>query len=270
MLIDTHCHLDAAEFDVDRDHIAVSALQQGVSKIVIPSVARDNFDAVLHLCQQYRHCAYALGIHPMYVDSASASDIDALTNYVQANDPVAIGEIGLDYFVNKPHINPANIERQIFFFTEQLKIAQHYQLPVILHVRNAVDDVLKFLRKYTVVGGIAHAFNGSFQQAEQFIQLGFKLGFGGAMTYDRALKIRELAKRLPLESLVLETDSPDIPPAWLGSKGRNTPLELVRVAQVLADIRQVNVAQVADITGANALKVLPKLAYLCTPPQVLL
>ncbi len=265
MLIDTHCHLDAAEFDADRDNVAMQALQQGVSKIVIPAVARDNFDVVIAVCNKHKHCAYALGIHPMYVDKASLDDIETLKSYVKENNPVAIGEIGLDYFVTK-----TNIEQQIFFFTEQLKIAKQYQLPVILHVRHAVDDILKYLRRYQVVGGIAHAFNGSFQQAEQFIELGFKLGFGGAMTYSRALKIRELAINLPLDALVLETDSPDIPPEWVGSKGRNTPLELSRIAQVMADLRQANISQVLDITGANALKVLPKLADLCTPPKVLL
>ena len=137
-------------------------------------------------------------------------------------------------------------------------------------MRNAIDDILKYLRRFEIQGGIAHAFNGSFQQAEQFVALGFKLGFGGAMTYSRALKIRELATKLPLESIVLETDSPDIPPEWVGSGGRNTPLELSKIAQVLADLRQVNLAQVLDKTSANALEVLPKLAYLYTPPNVLL
>jgi TatD DNase family protein len=206
----------------------------------------------------------------MYVDDASVDDIDILKDYVEKNNPVAIGEIGLDYFVTKPSVNPANIERQIFFFTEQLKIAKQYQLPVILHVRHAVDDVLKYLRRYQVVGGIAHAFNGSFQQAEQFIELGFKLGFGGAMTYSRALRIRELATKLPLDSIVLETDSPDIPPEWVGTKGRNSPLELPRIAQVLADLRGVNVSLVVDITGFNALNIFPKLLDLCTSPKVLL
>ncbi len=270
MLIDTHCHLDAAEFDADRDYIAVQAMQRGVSRIVVPAVARDNFDNVITLCRQYQHCAYALGIHPMYVDSASLDDLEILKQYVQNNHPVAIGEIGLDYFVTNPKDNPENIERQTVFFTEQLKIARQYGLPVILHVRNAVDDILKALRKYKVIGGIAHAFNGSFQQAQQFIALGFKLGFGGAMTYDCALRIRELAKQLPLEAIVLETDAPDIPPEWVGKKGRNSPLELPGIAQVLADLKQVNVSQVLDITSANALKVLPKLVDLCTPVKVLL
>jgi len=131
-------------------------------------------------------------------------------------------------------------------------------------VRSAIDDVLKHLRKINVVGGIAHAFNGSMQQAEQFIALGFKLGFGGAMTYSRAKLIRKLALELPLDAIVLETDAPDIPPEWVGGKGRNSPAELAKIAQVLADIRGINVAQVLDITSANAIKVLPKLADLCT------
>ncbi|HOY71103.1 MAG TPA: TatD family hydrolase [Methylotenera sp.] len=265
MLIDTHCHLDAAEFDADRDAIALDARQQNVAGIVVPSVARYNFDDVIALSNLHKHCAYALGIHPMYVDDAQQDDLKVLENYLQIHQPVAIGEIGLDYFVTKN-----NIEKQTYFFTAQLKLAQQYHLPVILHVRNAIDDVLKHLRRTQVVGGIAHAFNGSFQQAEQLIALGFKLGFGGAMTYSRALHIRELAKKLPLEAIVLETDAPDIPPEWVGKQGRNTPAQTVKIAQFLADLRQVNVSQVIDITSANALQILPKLAYLFTPPQVLL
>lgn len=265
MLIDTHCHLDAAEFDADRDAIAKMALQQGVSTIVIPSVARNNFDGVIAICRKHQHCAYALGVHPMYVGDAELSDIEVLKTYVESNHPVAIGEIGLDYFVTKE-----NRERQAYFFVEQLKLAKHFNLPVILHIRSAIDDVLKYLRRFEMRGGIAHAFNGSFQQAEQFIALDFKLGFGGAMTYSRATKIRELATKLPMESIVLETDSPDIPPEWVGSKGRNTPLELNKIARVLADLRQIDVAQILDMTSANAKEVLPNLADLYTRPQVLL
>ena len=265
MLIDTHCHLDAAEFDADRDAIVTLALQYGITNIVVPSVARDNFDSVIELCGKYQQCSYALGIHPMYVDKANIEDIHLLKYYIENNSPVAIGEIGLDYYITK-----SNLDLQIYFFVEQLKIAQYFDLPVILHVRNAIDDVLKYLRRFNIKSGIAHAFNGSLQQAEQFIEMGFKLGFGGAMTYSRALKIRELAVNLPLTSIVLETDSPDIPPEWIGAKGRNTPLELSKIAQVLADLRQVNVSQVLDITSANAIKVLQKLVNLCTPSKVLL
>lgn len=270
MLIDTHCHLDAAEFATDRAQIATQALALGVAAIVVPAVSRANFDHVIALRQQHQHCAYALGIHPLFVEQSVNADLDTLDVYIQAHHAIAIGEIGLDYFIHKPQLNPKPIEKQVFFFCEQLKIAQRYNLPVLLHVRNAVDDVLKYLRRYPVVGGIAHAFNGSQQQAEQFIALGFKLGFGGAMTYSRALKIRALAEKLPLASIVLETDAPDMAPAWLPAHARNSPLELIQIAQLLADLRQVNVAQVIDITGRNALQVLPKLVDLCTPSYKLL
>jgi TatD DNase family protein len=269
MLIDTHCHLDAAEFDSDRDAVANQARQVGIGIIVVPSVQPSNFQSVISLSAQYSHCCYALGLHPMYIDSASPSDIKRLQALIKqqilGNDKlVAVGEIGLDFFVTQQ-----NRETQEYFFAEQLKIANEFNLPVILHMRRAVDDVLKYLRRFPVAGGIAHAFNGSRQQADAFIQLGFKLGFGGAMTYPRALKIRELAKTLPLESIVLETDSPDIPPEWIGNKARNSPLELVKIAQTLADLRRVEISQIIEITSKNAVQILPKIAGLCTPLQVL-
>jgi TatD DNase family protein len=264
MLIDTHCHLDAAEFDTDRAYVAEQASKQGVAVIVVPAIERQNFDAVIALSRQHGNCVYALGIHPLFVDRASEADLATLEQYVIDHSPMAIGEIGLDYFITKD-----NRERQIYFFSEQLKIAKRHDLPVLLHVRRSVDDVLKYVRRFQINSGIAHAFNGSQQQAEQFIALGFKLGFGGAMTYTRALRIRELAKKLPLESIVLETDSPDIPPEWIGQQGRNTPLELSKIAEVLADLRQENAAQVIDITSRNAIKVLPKIADLYTSAQAL-
>ncbi len=270
MLIDTHCHLDATEFSADRSAMLEQAYAVGVKGIVIPAVARENFAAVIALCRQHKNCAYALGIHPMYVDTAAWADLEILQDGLRQNDALAIGEIGLDYFAKCTGDAVAHRQRQSHFLIEQLKLAKQFNLPVILHVRQAVDDVLKHLRRHEVCGGIAHAFNGSLQQAEQFIAMGFKLGFGGAMTYDRATKIRDLAKRLPFESLVLETDAPDMPPAWLAKGLRNSPMELAKIAQVLADLRQVKLAQVLDITGANALKVLPKLANLCTSPHVLL
>ncbi len=259
MLVDTHCHLDASEFDGDTSEVIENALKNGVGQLVVPAVCRGNFDAVIALNQRYPYCSFALGIHPMYVDAAQAADLEYLQDYLKIHSPVAIGEIGLDYFVTKN-----NIELQQFFFTEQLKIANKYQLPVILHVRQAVDDVLKFCRKYHPYGGIAHAFNGSFQQATQLIDLGFKLGFGGAMTYTRALKIRQLAQTLPLDSIVLETDSPDIPPAWLQKNGRNSPEELPKIAEILANLRGLKVAQVIEITTQNAHNALPKLPQLYT------
>jgi TatD DNase family protein len=273
MLIDTHCHLDAAEFDADREAVAQQASEVGVGMIVIPAVEPNNFQSVIALSRQHPHCCYALGMHPMYVQNASPSHIKALSDLVaqtisSENKLVAIGEIGLDFFVSQSN-QRENREIQEYFFAEQLKIAKEYDLPVILHVRRAVDEVLKHLRRNKVRGGIAHAFNGSAQQAQEFIKLGFKLGFGGAMTYSRALKIRELAKNLPLEAIVLETDAPDIPPEWLGNKGRNAPKELAIIAQVLADLRGIPVSQIIEITSKNAVEILPKMAGLCTPLEAL-
>jgi len=269
MLIDTHCHLDAAEFNADRNEVAEQAKAVGVQMIVVPAVEPRNFEQVIALSRQHPHCCYALGMHPMYVENASPSHIKELSELVKQtlldeNKLVAIGEIGLDFFVTKQ-----NQEIQEYFFSEQLKIAKAFDLPVILHVRRAVDEVLKHLRRNKVRGGIAHAFNGSTQQAQEFIKLGFKLGFGGAMTYPRALKIRELAKTLPLEAIVLETDAPDIPPEWLGTKGRNSPKELLQIAEVLADLRGITVTQIIEITSKNSVQILPKLATLCTPLEVL-
>jgi TatD DNase family protein len=254
MLIDTHCHLDAAEFDADRDEVAARARAAGVGAIVVPGVERTGFAALLATCARYPGCVPALGIHPMYVDSAQPEDLTALREKIALHHPVAIGEIGLDFFV--PDYDR---ERQEFYFSEQLKIAREFDLPVLLHIRRAQDTVLKFLRLAKVRGGIAHAFSGSRQQAEEFIKLGFKLGFGGAMTYDRATKLRELAAALPLDSIVLETDAPDMPPAFIG-KARNSPEYLPRIAETLAELRGLTVAEVVAATTANARAILKGLA----------
>lgn len=252
-LIDTHCHLDAAEFDADRPAVAARAAASGVDVIVVPGVARANFGAVASVCREFAGCVAAYGIHPMYVDAAREEDLDALRAALQRDAAAAVGEIGLDRFVTE-----RDDARQEFYFVEQLKIARALGLPVLLHVRKAVDEVLKQLRRIDVPGGIAHAFNGSRQQADEFVKLGFKLGFGGAMTFERATRLRELAATLPLSAIVLETDAPDIPPAWLG-KARNEPAELARIAAALAELRGIPVAEVAAATAANARAVLPAL-----------
>lgn len=262
MWIDTHCHLDAGEFAGEELAVADDAAGQGVGMIVVPAVAPFNFDAVARLAQQRGNCAYALGIHPLYVPGCDESDLLALRNAIEAalSDRrfVAIGEIGLDFFV--PALKePAMREKQEHFYSEQLKLAREFELPVLLHVRRSQDIILKYLRRIAVPGGIAHAFNGSFQQAETFVGLGFKLGLGGAMTFPRSLQIRRLAAEVPLDAVVLETDAPDISPAWLHPQ-RNTPDQIPRIGQVLAELRGMDIADVAAATSANAHAVLPRLA----------
>jgi TatD DNase family protein len=268
-LIDTHCHLDAAEFDADRESVIQDALNNNIQIMVVPAVHRSNFATVTKLAQTHDCCAHALGIHPMYVEKSQTEDLAFLAqevaNQMQSDHPpIAIGEIGLDYFI-------ADYDKalQEHYFLEQLKIAKQYDLPVILHVRRSIDDILKHLRKHKVRGGIAHAFNGSRQQADAFIDLGFKLGFGGAMTYTRALKIRELVSTLPLEAIVLETDAPDIPPEWLKNDKRNSPDQLLNISQLIASLRHIKHSQVTEITTNNALEILPNLSKLFTRPHVL-
>jgi TatD DNase family protein len=264
MWIDTHCHLDAHEFGADSAQVAASAAALGVGMIVIPAVERGNFDVVAQLGRTVPNACYALGIHPLYVPQAGEADLEALRLAAQAamDDPcfVGIGEIGLDFFV--PMLcEPAMRDKQEHFFRAQLRIARDLGLPVLMHVRRSQDIILKHVRQVRVPGGIAHAFNGSFQQAHTFIELGFKLGFGGAMTFTRALQIRRLAAELPLEAIVLETDAPDISPAWL-HPARNSPEQLPAIGAVLAGLRAASEQAIAAATSANALAALPRLQHL--------
>jgi len=257
MLIDTHCHLDAPEFDPDRDAVVADARAAGVGRIVVPAVTAAHFGTVRALAARHDLVRYALGIHPMFVDRADEADLGRLRLAVaQAmDDPrfVGIGEIGLDHFV--PGLDR---ERQERFLAEQLRIARDFDLPVILHVRRAQDAVLKQLRRLPPRAGIAHAFNGSRQQAQAFIDRGCVLGFGGAMTFTRALQIRRLAAELPLEACVLETDAPDIAPAWV-APARNQPGQLAAIAAAFGAIRDLPVETVVAATAANARRVLHRL-----------
>ncbi|MGB9493802.1 MAG: TatD family hydrolase [Azonexus sp.] len=251
MLIDTHCHLDAAEFDADRDAVHAAALAGGVERIVVPAVAVDGFFRLKTIVARYPGCVAAYGIHPLYVKQAQDGDLALLRSWLEREQPVAVGEIGLDHYVTD-----GDPQRQEYFFVEQLKLAREFKLPVLLHVRRAVDQVLKQLRRIQVPGGIAHAFNGSRQQADEFIKLGFKLGFGGSMTFSGSSRIRALAAELPLEAIVLETDAPDIPPVWLAG-GRNAPGELPRIAAVLSELRGIPVGEIASSSCLAARMVLP-------------
>jgi TatD DNase family protein len=268
MWIDTHCHLDAPEFDADRDAVAQRARAAGVTQMVLPAVEAAHFVAVQQLATRH-DLVYALGIHPLYVNRAADDAMQRLREALDdaRDDPrlVAVGEIGLDHFVPDEQ---ADRGRQEALYVAQLELSAQRGLPVILHVRRSADALLKHLRRVRVSGGIAHAFNGSRQQAQAFIDLGFKLGFGGAMTYERARQIRELAATLPDEAIVLETDAPDIPPHWLyrtaveraaGASSRNEPAELPRIAQALAALRGWTLEHTAAITAANARAALPRL-----------
>lgn len=267
--IDTHCHLDAREFEADRDEVVGRARAAGIGRIVIPAVDAGNFARVRALAHRHGD-AYALGIHPMCTDGAHDRDLGALRDLLaaHADDPrlVAVGEIGLDHFI--PGLDR---ERQARFFAAQLRLARDFDLPVLLHVRKAIDPLLKLCRAIRVAGGIAHAFNGSEQQAEAFLALGLRLGFGGSLTFERALRIRRVARAVPVEAIVMETDSPDIAPQWAyrtaaaraaGAAMRNEPAELARIGAELAALRGDDAVELAARTTANALASCPKLAAL--------
>jgi TatD DNase family protein len=268
--IDTHCHLDACEFAADRAAVRDRARDAGVAHCVLPAVSPQNFDSVRTLAHQGDD-GFALGIHPLHTPTADAADLTRLDATLAqfASDPhlVAVGEIGLDGFV--PGLD---MEHQLICVREQLRLARRHGLPVVLHLRHATDLLLRQLRELGTTGGIAHAFNGSTQQARAYLDQGFKLGLGGAMTYPRALQLRRLAVWLPLEAIVLETDAPDMPPSWLYTpaqlraegqpQGRNEPGELPRVAALLAQLRGMEIEVLAEATTRNALQALPRLAGL--------
>lgn len=272
--IDTHCHLDAPEFRADLAAVRARAQAAGVRHCLIPAVTPEHFDGVRELAHRFGD-SYALGIHPLYVAEVTDRHLVELDQALQAHrqDPrlLAVGEIGLDFFV--PELcTEAMRAHQERIYREQLRLARRHDLPVILHVRRSADRLLKHLRELAPAGGwrgIAHAFNGSEKQAMAFVQLGLKLGFGGALTFEAARQLQRLAAALPAQALVLETDSPDIPPQWLyrpaseraagAPQARNEPCELPRIGQQLAGLRGISPRELAAQLHHNARHALPGL-----------
>ncbi|MEM7304530.1 MAG: TatD family hydrolase [Pseudomonadota bacterium] len=248
-IIDTHCHLDFKIFDADREAVIRRARRDGVSGFVIPGVEWRTWDVLLEICQSSSDLHCALGLHPMFLQQHENWHVNELESYISEHKPVAVGEIGLDFYDRK------HTDRQIELFEMQLGVAQDVQLPVILHVRKAHEEVLACLKKFRIKAGIVHAFNGSVQQAERYLQYNFKFGFGGMLTYQRSTKLRKLASELSLESIVLETDSPDM--AVEQHRGeRNSPEYLPYCLKALAEIRNISLERVAELTTSNAQEVL--------------
>jgi len=263
MWIDSHCHLDAEEFDADREQVVERARSAGVRMMVIPAVEAATFGRAGQIARRFGF-GYALGIHPLYLAHSQDEDLDRLSEAVRAAqiDPnfVGIGEIGLDFVEGSP-----DAARQEHFYQAQLRIARSWSLPVIVHVRRSADRLLKYLRRIEVPGGIAHAFNGSEQQAREFVACGFRLGFGGSASFSGSLRIRRHAAEVPETALVLETDAPDIAPQWLHSgagRPRNEPAELARIGAVIAQLRAITPEQLAQISRRNVLDALPRLLAL--------
>ena len=257
MWTDSHCHLDSPEFDADRDEVVAQSRAAGVDAIINLPGHVDHFAQAKATRERYA-CLTGFGIHPMWVAGPAGhsprENIAVLRQWVEREKPELIGEIGLDFFV--PDFNQSEQE---WFFAEQLKIARDFDLPVSLHVRRSQDHILKNLRRVKVRGGFAHAFNGSAQQAAEFVKLGFCLGFGGTATFPQAQRIRALVRDVPIENIVLETDAPDLPPSFVGTIGsveRNSPVNLPRIGELLANVRGMDTVAFAEVTTANVRRML--------------
>lgn len=247
-LFDTHCHLDARSFDADREHVIDRAGQQGITRQLIPAINQDNWQDIATLCETPGLYA-AYGFHPMYLPERDDRHIHALNAWLDRHsETVAIGECGLDFY-----IEDFDRDNQQWFLDQQLRVARDRELPVILHARRAVDEILASIRRFAPLTGIVHSYPGSLDQAKRLADLGFKLGIGGPVTYERANKVRGVVRDMPLESLVLETDSPDQPNSHQRGE-RNEPANMIHVAQTIADIRGESAEQIATVTTRNAME----------------
>ena len=246
MLVDSHCHLDASEFDRDRDAVIARARAAGVMRQVIPAVSAASWPKLREVCVGTDGLFPAYGLHPMYLQEHRDEHLEELGDWIQREHPCAIGECGLDFFIDG--LDP---RAQQHFFDGQLELARAHALPLIVHARRSVDAVIASIKRIGGLRGVVHSFSGSAEQARQLAQLGFMVGLGGPVTYERANRLRKLAASVPIESLLLETDSPDQPDAGIRGQ-RNEPARLANVLQVVADLRGETPAAIAAATSANA------------------
>ena len=245
-LFDSHSHLDVPEFEHDRSAVVSRAQAEGVRQQLLPAVAFAGWSNLKDVCAQYSGLYPAYGLHPMYLASHRPEHIPALRTWLETEKPNAVGECGLDFFVEG-----LDAEQQRFYFIEQLKLAREFKLPVVVHARRAVDEVLASIKKIGSVRGVIHSYSGSEEQARQLFKLGFSLGIGGPVTYDRAQRLRRLVTSMPIEFLLLETDSPDQPNADHRGQ-RNEPARLIDVLKVVAQLRKQPEQEIARYTTANA------------------
>lgn len=245
-LVDSHCHLDVGEFDADRDEIMSRAHAAGVTQQVVPAIDAHTWPRLKAVCaaQPGLHAAY--GLHPVYLQAHRREDLESLRAWIERERPVAVGECGLDFFVEG-----LDRDEQAHYFDAQLALAREFDLPLVVHARRAVDAVIAAIRRHPGVRGVVHSFSGSAEQAAQLHKLGWLLGLGGPVTYPRANRLRALAARMPLEQLLLETDAPDQPDSDHRGQ-RNEPARLPRVLEAIAALRTEGAERIAEATSANA------------------
>ena len=246
VLFDSHCHLDGPEFDADRDEVVARARAAGVAGQLVPAIDAASWDDIAALCARHPGLHPAWGLHPMFLDRHRPEHLAQLRTWVKSDRPRAIGECGLDFYIEG--LDP---DAQRMYFRAQLEIAREFDLPVVVHARRAVEEVTATLKKVGGLSGVVHSFSGSPEQARQLYDLGFHLGLGGPVTYERARKLRDVARTMPLDRLLLETDAPDQPLS--GHQGeRNEPCRLPQVAQAIAQVRGEPLETIAAATTANA------------------
>lgn len=246
MLVDSHCHLDAAEFDPDRKQVIARAREAGVHAQVVPAVDAAGWPKLREVCAAGSGLYPAYGLHPMYLSSHRDEHLPLLREWIERERPLAVGECGLDYFIEG--LDP---DRQQHYFEGQLQLAREFDLPVIVHARRAVDAVIAAVRRIGGLRGVVHSYSGSVEQAQQLWRAGFMLGLGGPVTYDRANRLRKLAATMPLEYLLLETDAPDQPDAGIRGQ-RNEPARITEVLRTIATLRAMEPDDLARATTANA------------------
>lgn len=246
MLTDSHCHLDAGEFDADRDAVIARALAAGVRRQVVPAIDAASWPGLRTLCSHHAGLYPAYGLHPMFLQAHAPEHLDLLREWIERERPVAIGECGLDFFVEG-----LDHQTQQIYFEGQLALAREFDLPLIVHARRAVEAVIVAVRKVGGLRGVVHSYAGSEEQARQLWDNGFMIGLGGPVTYERAQRLRRLAASMPLEHLLLETDAPDQPDAEHRGQ-RNEPARLARVCEVIAELRDQPYEEVARVTSDNA------------------
>lgn len=248
MLIDSHCHIDFSDFDEDRSIVIERAIAANIHHIIVPAISAQSWDRVKQTCLEYPQLHGAYGLHPYFLDQHKPDHIDNLLKFLVHANAVAVGECGLDYYLK--HLDKT---RQLYFFEAQLAIASELKLPVIIHSRKATEQVIQSIKKYPGLLGMIHSYSGSFEQATKLIDLGFLISFGGAITYDRATRLRELVTKIPLDALLIETDAPD-QPDQAHHKQRNEPVYILEVLKTLAHLKSLPADIIADATSKNAIR----------------
>jgi TatD DNase family protein len=246
MIIDSHCHLDFDDFDSDRELVLQRANNAGIQHIILPSISAAYWPRIKHTCLNHPHLHPSYGLHPYFLDEHKVEHINELKIWLDKEKPVAVGECGLDFYLK--HLNK---DKQLEIFDAQLNIAAEFKLPVIIHSRKATEQVIQAIKKHPGLQGMIHSYSGSLEQAKQLIDLGFYISFGGAITYDNATRIRSIAKQLPLEALLIETDAPDQPDKQHHGE-RNEPVYILNVLKTLSELKDLSVEKISESTSHNA------------------